>query len=239
MTWRILSRLIPVVALTAWILLSASTAFAGEANSRPDCRSALAANDNPAAARRAIRACNLELGNGELSAQRRAELLVHRATAYGYAQEGERAAADLVAARAMSPADPWLARMIGETYVQLGRFADAERELAGAIELEPHPAAFQARCAVRMETKRYLEALADCETAHSADPSSRSAVLTAQIYRELGRHASAMALLENAVASRYSDAATLRLLSSLYDEAGRSADALRITAMRRRAPAPR
>lgn len=225
--------------MTAGMLLDAGAAFAAEPSSRPDCRSALAADDKPAAARRTIRACNLELGSGDLSDHRRAELLVHRATAYGYAHEEKRAAADLEAAGAMSAADPWLARMIGETYARLGRFADAEREFGRAIKLEPHPAAFLARCAARIEAKRAQDALADCETAHTADPNSRTAQLTAQIYRELGQPALAMALLEGAAQAGYSDAAALRLLASLYDEAGRSADALRITAMRRRAPAPR
>lgn len=228
-----------MLALAAGLLVHLVSAEAGEPSSRPDCRGALAFDEKPAAARRAIRACNLELGSGDLSGHRRAELLIHRATAYVFAREGDRAAADLDAAGTLAAADPWIARMIAEAYVRLGRFEDAEREFDRAIKLEPHPAAFLGRCAVRTETKRFEDALADCEAAHGADPNARSARLTAQIHRTLGRPAAAMALLEAAVDSRYADAPLLRLLASLYDEAGRSADALRITAMRRRAPAPR
>jgi len=233
------SKLLAAVALASAMAFYATVASADEPSSRPDCRGALAADDKPAAARRAIRACNLELGSGDLTRHRRTELLIQRATAHAYAREAERAAADLEAAATLAVADPWLARSMAETYLRLGRPAEAERELDRAIKLEPHPAAFLARCGVRIERKRLGEALLDCETAHAADPSSRSTQLTAQLYRSIGRTASAMTLLETAVQSGYTDAGVLNLLASLYDEAGRSADALRITSMRRRARAPR
>ncbi len=236
---QVRSRFLAAVALASGMAVLAEAASADEPNSRPDCRATLGGEDNPAAARRAIRACNLELGSGALTGHRRAELLIQRAIAYRNVRDVDSAAADLEAARSLAAADPWLARSIAAVYVRLGRLGDGERELDRAIKLEPHPVAFLARCEIRFEEKRAEEALVDCETAHTADPSSRSAELTARIYRELGRSDAAISVLEAAVESKHAATSTLRMLASLYDEAGRSADALRISPMRRRAPPPR
>ena len=77
--------------------------------------------------------------------------------------------------------------------------------------------------------KRFADALADCETAHAADPSESSTYLTARLYRMLGRPSSALPLLEGAIGTAIESGRIYELLAEIYTESsGRPGDANRI-----------
>lgn len=172
-----------------------------------------------------IRICTLVLARQDLKPAERAGTLAHRGVAHRNAKSLDLSLADLVAARDLAPGDPLISRMLAWTYHTAGKLAEAEHEYDRAIKLEPHPQAFLSRCVVRLDLKRLDDALLDCETTHTADPNSDSAYFTALAYHRLGRTASALHLLEAMVGTPMASGRAYALLATIYDAAGRSADA--------------
>jgi tetratricopeptide (TPR) repeat protein len=176
----------------------------------------------------AINVCTSALGRNDLSANTRTELLVHRGVAYRNVGDLNKSLGDLSAARDLAPGAPWVLRMLGWTYREMGRAAEAENEYGRALKLEPHPQAFLSRCFVRYDMKKLKDALGDCEAAHSADPSEDSTYLTAQLYHMLGRPSFARPLLEGAIGTPIESGRIYGLLAEIYDSDGRPDDARRI-----------
>ena len=176
----------------------------------------------------AISICTRVLGGNDLSPKTRTELLVRRGVAYRNVGDLNKSLADLGAAQDLSPGDPLVSRMLAWTYRGMGRLAEAKKEYGRALKLEPHPQAFLSRCFVRFDMKKLEDALADCETAHGADPSEDSTYLTARLYRMLGRPSSALPLLEGAIGAPIESGRIYGLLAEIYESNGRSDDARRL-----------
>jgi tetratricopeptide (TPR) repeat protein len=118
--------------------------------------------------------------------------------------------------------------MLAWTYREMGRPAEAEKEYGRALKLEPHSQAFLSRCFVRFDMKKLEDALADCESAHGADPSEDSTYMTARLYRMLGRPSSALPLLEGAIGTPIESGRIYGLLAEIYESDGRPDDAHRV-----------
>ncbi len=181
-----------------------------------------------------IRVCSLVLEGKGLSPAQRSDVLVHRGAAFRTLDEFEKSTADLKAARDLTPGDPMVSRMLGWTWREMGRFAEAEAELTRSIQLEAHPQGFLARCFVRYSLEKRQDALSDCETAHGVDPSEDSAYMTARLYFELGRPASAVPLLEGIVGTSVESGRVYGLLGDVYQKVGRASDAQRLREQGRR-----
>jgi tetratricopeptide (TPR) repeat protein len=125
----------------------------------------------------------------------------------------------LAAAARLHPANPLAARRHAEALREAGWIVDAEHEIERAVQLEPHPMAFLARCRVRLDLKKYADAATDCETAHGADPSESSTYWTARAYLATGRPDAAVTLLKAAHGGYMRSKRNARLLVQIRSRA--------------------
>jgi tetratricopeptide (TPR) repeat protein len=216
------------VMLTAVLAGIAPAVAQTETASPSDCLNISVSNENVPQVNAAISICSRVLGRDDLSPKTRTQALVHRGVAYRNVGDLNKSLADLGAARDLSPRDPQASRMLAWTYREMGRLAEAEKEYGRALELEQHPQAFLSRCFVRYDMRKLEDALADCETAHGADPSESSTYMTARLYRRLGRPSSALPLLEGAIGTPIESGRLYGLLAEIYESTGRPDEANRI-----------
>jgi tetratricopeptide (TPR) repeat protein len=176
----------------------------------------------------AINICTHVLSRNDLTTTTRAELLAHRGVAYrniGHLNDSQN---DLVSAQSLAPGDASVSRMLAWTYREMGNLAQAEEEYGRALKLEPHSQAFLSRCFVRHDMKKFEDALADCEAAHSSSPSEDSTYMTALLYAKVGRSSSALPLLEGAIGTPIESGRLYGLLADIYDSKGQPNEAARI-----------
>jgi tetratricopeptide (TPR) repeat protein len=216
------------VMLTAVLAGIAPAAAQTETASPSDCLNISVNTEHAPQLNAAISICARALGRDDLSPKTRTQVLVHRGVGYRNIGDLNKSLADLGAARDLSPRDPQASRMLAWTHREMGRPAEAEKEYGHALELEPHPQAFLSRCFVRYDMKKFEDALADCETAHGADPNESSTYMTALLYRVLGRPSSALPLLEGAIGTPIESGRLYGLLAEIYGLNGRPGDANRI-----------
>jgi tetratricopeptide (TPR) repeat protein len=214
--------------LTAVLASIAPAAAQTELGSSSDCLNISLDTERAAQINAAISVCTRVLVRNDLSPTTRAELLVHRGVAHRNVGDLNKSLADLGAAQDLTPDDPQVSRMLAWTYREMGRPAEAEKEYGRALKLEPHSQAFLSRCFVRFDMKKLEDALADCESAHGADPSEDSTYMTARLYRMLGRPSSALPLLEGAIGTPIESGRIYGSLAEIYESNGRPDDAHRV-----------
>jgi tetratricopeptide (TPR) repeat protein len=181
-----------------------------------------------------ITVCGFAIQSATLPPLEKAAALEHRGLAHFGSGNLDKAVADLLAAKALAPDEPSIARMLGWTYRGQGRMAESEQEYDRALKLEAHWQGYLSRCVVRIDTKDYVKALSDCETAHQMQPSEDSTYFTGWLYNALKRPADAIKIFEAATAGPIeAGLASGRVygeLSNVYKSTGKTSDASRVAA---------
>lgn len=142
-----------------------------------------------------VETCTIALEKGDLSDDIRSELLEARGIAYRNLGEMDSSLRDLSQAVELNPESAGMRRMRAWTLREMDELTEAEAEYDRALELEPHWQGYLSRCVVRLDRKKYPEALADCKASLERDQNIDSLFFTAWLHNELGQHDRALPLL--------------------------------------------